>query len=162
MEQKPEPQKPTAIEFVKAKLALNPEASFADIKAQAKVEGIAIYPVVYGRAKALLGLVPTAPYGSKSKARKEAKERAAAAAAAASRDVDNREAEDHSGSTTAVDDATSSRTARARAAARRGSAEPTVSLEGMIDELKTAVRERDRYRAILEKVAALIRAELED
>ena len=66
----PEPRKQTAIEFAKARLSLNPEASFAEIKAQANVEGLVVYPVVYGRAKALLGLVPTAPYGSKSKARK--------------------------------------------------------------------------------------------
>ena len=74
MENTPEPTKLSAIEFAKEKLNLNPEASYAEIKAQAKFEGIPIFPVVYGRAKALLGLVPTAPYGSKSKARKLAAE----------------------------------------------------------------------------------------
>ncbi len=150
MEPEPESKKLTAIEFVKAKLALNPEASFADIKAQAKVEALVIYPVVYGRAKALLGLVPTAPYGSKSKARKQEAEAAAALAAAPAAPAARAAPANGAG-----------RTSRSRAAA---AAEGDVlgSLEMMITQLKTAVQERDRYRITLEKIADLIRAELAD
>ena len=36
------------IEFAKARLSLNPEATFAEIKAQANVEGLVVYPVVVG------------------------------------------------------------------------------------------------------------------
>ncbi len=74
MAEQPEQQKITPIEFVKDKLRKNPEVAYSEIKAQAKLQGLTVYPVVYGRAKALLGLVPTAPYDSKSKARRKAKE----------------------------------------------------------------------------------------
>ena len=83
MVQQPEQQKLTPIEFVKDKLKQNPEIAYSEIKAQAKLEGLTVYPVVYGRAKALLGLVPTAPYGSKSKARRKAREAKALQAAVA-------------------------------------------------------------------------------
>jgi len=155
MENTPEPKKQSAIEFAKEKLNLNPEATYAEIKAQAKFEGIPIFPVVYGRAKALLGLVPTAPYGSKSKARKQAaeekaereKQDAAAAAAAA-----------QSAPKPAATNGSSNRAERAQAAL---SSDPAAGLEAMINDLRTAVQERDRYRAILEKITTLIQAELD-
>ena len=42
MENTPEPKKQSAIEFAKAKLSLNPEATYAEVKAEgadAEVEG---------------------------------------------------------------------------------------------------------------------------
>ncbi len=150
MENTPEPKKLSAIEFAKEKLNLNPEASYAEIKAQAKFEGIPIFPVVYGRAKALLGLVPTAPYGSKSKARKRAaeekaeRERLAAAESAAE---------------PAATNGSRRRTERIQSAV---SGDPAAGLEAMIDDLRTAVKERDRYRIVLEKITELIQAELSD
>jgi hypothetical protein len=180
METNPERKKQSAIEFAKEKLNLNPEASYADIKAQAKFEGIPIFPVVYGRAKALLGLVPTAPYGSKSKARKQAAlekaelaaqedraAKAAAAAAAASTAAGTPNAGTTNAGTTnagTTDAGTngngngnggSSRTSRAKAL------DPAAGLEAMIEDLRTAVQERDRYRAVLEKITEMIRAEID-
>lgn len=154
MENTPEPKKLSAIEFAKEKLNLNPEASYAEIKAQAKFEGIPIFPVVYGRAKALLGLVPTAPYGSKSKARKRAaeekaeRERLAAAESAAK-----------SAAEPAATNGSRRRTERIQSAV---SGDPVAGLEAMIDDLRTAVKERDRYRLVLEKITELIQAELSD
>ena len=54
------------------------------------------------------------------------------------------------------------RTARARKTAAKVAAkgDPAAALESMIENLKTAVRERDSYRAALEKIAGLIRDEL--
>ena len=40
--QQPDPQKLTPIEFVKERLGMNPEASFDEIKAQAKVQALAL------------------------------------------------------------------------------------------------------------------------
>ena len=156
MEAQPDPapensaeKKPSAIEFVKAKLALNPEASFAEIKAQAKCEGVIIYPVVYGRAKALLGLVPTAPYGSKSRARREK-----AAQAVEPPELEPPVAEPPV-------DAPAEPSSRAkRARALPSSSDALGPLEGMIENLKAAVRERDRYRAVLQRIAEQIQDEL--
>ena len=159
----PEPKKRSAIEFVKHKLSLNPEASYADIKAMARFEGVPVYPVVYGRAKALLGLVPTAPYGSKSKTRqrkveeKAAREKAQVVeppteipAPTRSMPVDPRNG----------DSEVATRTVRARAIAASEAAEDLGSLAGMLKNLKQAVEERDRYEAALRRIAGLIRTEL--
>lgn len=150
-----EPKKQTAIEFAKTKLSINPEATFAEIKAQAKIEGLVVYPVVYGRAKALLGLVPMAPYGSKSKARKA---KAAASSATSARTLSSGAADIETNRLTPSQvDESSQRTTRASAAAKGGALS---SLEEMIADLKLAVQERDRYRATLEKIAELIKIEL--
>ena len=148
MEEQPEQQKVTPIEFVKDKLKQNPEATYKDIKAQAKLEGLTVYPVVYGRAKALLGLVPTAPYGSKSKARKEAKEaKEAKALQAALQRTEDRE------------DNGRSAARRSRPTRVSGASDPLSSLETLVSDLKTTVTERDRYRQVLEKVVRLLQAE---
>ena len=150
-----EPKKQTAIEFAKTKLSINPEATFAEIKAQAKIEGLVVYPVVYGRAKALLGLVPMAPYGSKSKARK-AKAAAASATSVRSSGSGASAAETNRLTPPQIDNS-SQRTTRANATANGGALS---SLEEMIADLKLAVQERDSYRATLEKIAELIKIEL--
>ena len=144
MENTPEPKKQSAIEFAKEKLNLNPEASYAEVKAQARFEGIPIFPVVYGRAKALLGLVPTAPYGSKSKARKQAAE-------------DKAERAREVAAAPAPTNGSGTRVERAKAALPSDS---VTGFEAMINDLRNAVQERDRYRATLEKITALIDAEL--
>lgn len=163
MKPEPESEKPSAMEFVKTKLSMNPEATFADIKAQAKVEGFLVYPVVYGRAKALLGLVPTAPYGSKSKARKTDRpepitdtvelEPTTSRGSRAPGDGTRREGELSNGKA-------SPRTVKAREHLAASSGQAS-DLGEMISSLKAAVHERDRYRAVLEKIAALVRAELD-
>ena len=147
MKEEPEPHKPSAMEFVKARLSLSPEASFAEIKAQAKVEGILVYPVVYGRAKALLGLVPTAPYGSKSKTRQKPEPEPAPEMVELETPVER------------GDGKATSRAKRARKAID-ASSDHAFDLEDMISSLKAAVRERDRYRSVLEKLAELVKAEL--
>lgn len=147
MVEQPEQQKLTPIEFVKEKLKENPEASYKEIKARAKLAGLTVYPVVYGRAKALLGLVPTAPYGSKSKARREAKEAKEAKAAKAKETLEQaKELEDNG---------------RRRSSAKAPDAsDPLSSLETLVADLKSTVAERDRYRDVLEKVVRLLQAEL--
>ncbi len=60
-------KKQTAIEFTRAFLKKKPKAEFKEVQAAGKKKGLVIYPIVYGRAKALEGLVKVAPYGSKKK-----------------------------------------------------------------------------------------------
>src|SRR5947207_552411 len=44
--------------FVLAELRANPEISFPELKARAELNKLHVYPVQYGRAKVILGLVP--------------------------------------------------------------------------------------------------------
>jgi len=76
-------KKSPALEFTRQYLKKKPDVSFAEVRDAAAEQGLKIYPIVYGRAKALEGLIQIAPYGSKKKARlaKElAKSKAAAVA----------------------------------------------------------------------------------
>ena len=67
----------SAMDFVVAALKKNPKVSYAAVKEAAAKKKYTIYPIMYGRAKALLGLVPVAKRGSKKKkaARKTAARR---------------------------------------------------------------------------------------
>jgi ABC-type branched-subunit amino acid transport system substrate-binding protein len=60
-------KKQTAIDFTRALLKKKPTVEFKEVAAAGKKKGLVIYPIVYGRAKALEGLVKVAPYGSKKK-----------------------------------------------------------------------------------------------
>lgn len=46
-----------AMDFIVAQLKRNPKVSYADIKERATKKRLTIYPVMYGRAKLLLGMV---------------------------------------------------------------------------------------------------------
>lgn len=67
-------KKSVALEFTRQYLKGKPEASFAEIRDAAAEKDLKIYPIVFGRAKALEGLVKVAPYGSKKKARQKRKD----------------------------------------------------------------------------------------
>ena len=76
-------KKKSGFDFVKAYLTKKPKAAYADVRAAAEKAGFKIFPIVYGRAKALLGLVPSKPRGSGKAARaKKAAARKAAPAPA--------------------------------------------------------------------------------
>ncbi len=64
-----------AFSFIQARLKTNPEASFASIRDAAVKKLLKIAPILYGRVKALMGLIPMSKYG-------ESKKRAAAGLAA--------------------------------------------------------------------------------
>ena len=68
---------PAAMEHIVNSLKSNKNAVYADIKAAADKKGLKIFPVMFGRAKLLLGLVKAAPRGTgrwaKAKAAKAAK-----------------------------------------------------------------------------------------
>lgn len=62
------------MDFIVNKLKKNSDFAYGDIRAAAEKKGLTIYPIMYGRAKAMLGLVEVAPRGKgKAKARKAAK-----------------------------------------------------------------------------------------
>jgi hypothetical protein len=64
--------KNSAFQFAIDTLKLSPDLSFADLKTRAQMAGLKMQPIVYGRAKALLGLVPTKPRQPRKKAEPEA------------------------------------------------------------------------------------------
>ena len=54
-------------ELLVRELTRNPDAAYATLRDKAEAKGFTVYPVMFGRAKASLGLVKTAPRGSKKK-----------------------------------------------------------------------------------------------
>ncbi len=53
--------KSAAFEFATEQLRINPDLSFQDLKHRASMANLRLMPIVYGRAKALLGLVEVKP-----------------------------------------------------------------------------------------------------
>jgi hypothetical protein len=132
-EKKPSP----TLDFTRQYLKQKPEASFAEIRDAAAAEDLKLYPIVYGRAKALEGLVKVAPYGSKKKEREaaaRAKDAAPELAAAAAAD-------------------------QATAGAERGPARPSAQIDA-IDAVIAGVRgnhqDRERYLAALIKISEIL------
>ena len=68
-------KKMNALEFCRVYLKKKRKAPFAEIRDAAKKKGIILYPISYGRAQALEGIVKMKPYGSKKKATKEVAKR---------------------------------------------------------------------------------------
>jgi len=60
-------------EFLVTSLKADKNAVYADLKSKAEKKGMTIYPVMYGRAKASLGLVKTAKRGQGKASKKGAK-----------------------------------------------------------------------------------------
>ena len=57
-----------AFDFLVQELRRQPNASFAELRDRCAAKGFTIAPIMYGRAKAVLGLVPVRPRGSAKKA----------------------------------------------------------------------------------------------
>lgn len=59
---------PSGMKFILTHLEQNRKAAYSDVRAAAEKKGLVIYPIMYGRAQALLGIVKSSPRGSKKKA----------------------------------------------------------------------------------------------
>lgn len=64
--------KSSAFDFAIEQLRINPDLSFQDLKQRGTMAGLRLMPIVYGRAKALLGLVPVKPRQPRAKKMPEA------------------------------------------------------------------------------------------
>jgi hypothetical protein len=129
---KPSPQ----FDFIVEQLKKKPEASYADIAAAAQKKGMKIFPIMYGRAKAMLGLVASAPRGSGKATRKKAAAKAAKANPVAP---------------------TGARRGRPRKVAAAPSVGADLSgLEGVIAQVKASAAEREKYRAALDKIREIL------
>jgi hypothetical protein len=149
-------------DFAVQELRKDPDISYRDLKARADVHGYKFPPILYGRAKALLGLVAVKPRTSK---------KAAAAAAAAPRQLRQVDAP------VALSGWPAAAPAGQVAAAAVGVAATTAPPQGPdqfarrldevrnIEQLVAVVKELDaerrRLRGVLEHVAATIAAALQ-
>jgi hypothetical protein len=122
------------MEFIVESLKKNRKATYADIAAAAKTRRLSVYPIMFGRAQAMLGIVKMAPRGQ-GKARKAAAVRSKAGAPA--------------------------RRGPGRPRKVAGSVFDAGSLDGIIAAVKGSEQAKDRYRGALEKIQAVISAALD-
>jgi hypothetical protein len=132
-----------AMQFVVAALKKNPKADYAEVRETATRKGLTIYPIMYGRAKALLGLVPISPRGSKKKKKKGRSKATAAEPAGAVRPGPKRK-----------------NVGRRSPGSTRKDTDPLQTLETMITAMKDTTRDRDRYQRALEKIGKILETEL--
>ena len=122
--------------FVTDYLTKNPTASFAEVRDAAARRNFKIYPIVYGRAQAMLGLVESKPRGQGKMALASRAARSKRASAEAPRSEPTRAAERRP-----VDAARSNPIASGNA-----------SIDSIIAHIRGVERERDELRAALAKI----------
>ena len=128
-----------AFAFVKDFLTSHTTASFAEVRDAAKAAGHKVFPIVYGRAKLLLGQVGVKPATKKKAAARKAAKKAAKTAA----------------------------TSAAVGAVRRGPGRPRKvpvvlsglsGLDAVIAHVRELERERNQLRATVEKLRGVLAA----
>lgn len=130
-----------AMAFIVAALKRSKDMAYADVQARAKEAGHTIYPIMFGRAKALLGYVKVAKRGEGKQGKKA---KAAAGRAGKSGKAPARR-----------------KTAgRARQGKKRGRP-ARVAGNGSVESVVEALRDGERERAQLLKALEQIRAVLE-
>ena len=131
-------------DFIVEHLKKNETAPYAEIAAAAQKKGLKIFPIMYGRAKAMLGLVDSAPRGTG----KAAKEKKAAAKRAAAGNASTAE-----GPARRAAPVRATRVARAAPAGDDG-------IESVIAQVKASAVEREKYRVALQKIREVIQSVL--
>ncbi len=121
-------KKSATLDFTRQYLRKQPEASFAEIRDAGAEQDLKIYPIVFGRAKALEGLVKVAPYGSKKRAREAEEARRAEAR--------NQEARQPVGAAAAPS--------------------PLDNIDAMIQGVRNNQQDRERYRAALIRISEIL------
>lgn len=135
-----------AMEFIVDSLKSDPSAAYKDIAEAAAKKKLKIYPIMFGRAQALLGIVKAAPRGQ-GKAAKAAKAKAAKAAKAAA-------------------PAAAAAAPALLAPVKRGPGRPRKNplpapafdgtLEGIVAAVKGSEQAKARYHAALSKIQAIL------
>ena len=128
-------KKQLPFDFIVEQLEKNNDATYAEIRSAAERRGLQIYPINYGRAKLMLGLVEGKPVGRKkgSKARQVAKPARAETPSAA---------------------------APVRRGPGRPRKQPAADVGGItsiVEQVRRSDAERQRYRRALEKVQSILR-----
>lgn len=131
------------------RLRMNPEATYQDIKDAATLAGIQVPPIVFGRARSLLGLAPMKPPRPKKKFVEEEiitfAPRAAAPAARPEPELAPETDEDEG--------------ALRKTRARRGPSDSfsALNLEGLVASVRALEEERDALRDALDQIAEILR-----
>jgi hypothetical protein len=131
----------SAMDFILAFLRKSKKASYAEVKAAAAEKQLNIYPIMYGRAQALLGYVEMRPRGQGKAAVARAAKVAGSVSAAPA----------------------------APAAVKRGPGRPpksaqantgggidVSSLDGIISAVRNSEHAKTRYRSALEKIQSIL------
>lgn len=153
-----------AMDFLTSSLRSNPKAAYADLKAKADEKKLTIYPIMFGRAQTLLGIVKAAKRGQ-GKAAARIKAAAAPKSGGASKSDRIRELLSTGmspgdiakkvGSTTALVYTLRSKGGAAKRGRPRTPAAPA-GLDGILDAVRNGERERTKLRGALEKIQALL------
>lgn len=128
-----------AFDFTVEYLKKNPGAAFAEVRDAAEKKKLTIYPIMYGRSQALLGIIKAKPRGEgKAKAAKAAKAAAAAAPVMAGAPVKRGPGRPRKNPLPVAATANLS------------------SLEGIVAAIKTSEQAKARYRTALERIHAIL------
>ena len=114
------------MEFLIESLKKNKKASYADIKAKADEKKLKLFPIMFGRAQALLGIVKSAKRGQG----KMAKARAAKAAGTPVK--------------------------RGPGRPRKNAGTGLDGIAGILDAVRNSERERSQLRGALERIQSLV------
>lgn len=128
-----------AMDFLVESLKADRNAVYKDVAAAAAKKKLKVYPIMWGRAKALLGHVKVAPRGQGKVAKAKARAKATAAVG------------------------TKRGPGRPPKAAGRGGAAATSfegALQGIVAAVKSNERARDGYRTAMAKIQAILSAAL--
>ncbi len=118
-----------AFEFLLQELRREPAIVYAELRRRAEAQGHTIAPIMYGRAKAVLGLVPVKPRGKKGA--------------------------DNAAAPKTLKQVESAATERA-SATRTPNLEGVRGLEQLVAVVKDLDAERRRLRSVLERIGAMI------
>jgi hypothetical protein len=164
------PQSP-AMEFLVSSLKRNPKASYADLRARAEEKMLKLFPIMFGRAQALLGIVKSAKRGEGKFARASAAARRGALRPGRPADSSSKSARVRallgSGMSAAAIakkvgctvglvytvKSTSGGT-KGRSRPQRGTAD---GLAGLLTAVKDTQRERMQLRGVLERLQGIVR-----
>jgi hypothetical protein len=171
------------MEFLVDSLKRNPKGAYADLKAKADHKKLKVFPIMFGRAQAMLGIVKMAKRGQGKAARAKAAKAGGAAPARRGRQddpssksgrirallgsgMDVAEIAKKVGASTGLVYVVKSKMGRTGASPKRGPGRPRKvasssapgldGIAGILDVVKNAERQRTQMRAALEKIQTVI------
>ena len=146
------PNEPSpAFAFILDYLRRNKKASFAEVRDAAAQDGFTIYPISYGKAQALLGLVASAKRGQGQAARATAAKKAARRGPGRPRKGAAKAATPRRGGRRKAD-------APPSANGRRNAGGTDDILGGIANEIRALRQDRDRLRQALEELRDMVDA----
>lgn len=130
----------SAMDFIVEHLKKNKKASYAEVREAAESKKLTIYPIMYGRAQALIGIVKAKPRGQGKVAQAKAGASAPAAAPAPAAAMPKKRGP--------------GRPPKSSYAVSAGI--DMSSFDGIISAVRSSEQAKTRYRAALEKIQAIL------